>query len=726
MKPPPVAMGKRDRLTLSQLASYDDILTDALVDHVSNSKLGQQRPQYRSPRRMANKLQVYFWTTIRKNRSKYNLTRGISEDDVTRILLHELIVAKDPQKAEASLLQLSGIRKYLEKLNTEREKEDFRKHLRKYLNIWSTDCPFEVSTTNRYTITTHEAAATARKFIKKGETIKYLCGQLVAITSEEEKDLDLTRRDFSIVMSSRKKTPLLFLGPARFANHDCNANARLNTKGLEGMEVVAVRNIEVGQEITVTYGDDYFGLSNRECLCGTCESMGRNGWAAGGDITSTPSSGTVTPSIEDTSTDGPYMFRKKRKYIPPSETASAPASPIAAEIPAFKKPKLDLSKSLPATPPSEFFAKRRRSMTKSNGIGSALKRELLLKDDLISSTEDAIDEPNVPATPTSPQKARSISGFSAEELSEQVKAAFGSPTKQRLNSYPGAIREITETRARSSEDVSLQLQSSLAAAPSASRSKSESVSGETPITPITSSMTKESPGCFPVSDADSIFSNDVFQSSSSVTTPDVHLDPESKLATPAPDANNSDSELSQLSENEELDDATLSVVRKPKAKRRYRKFNPHSVLPTVEKITSRTPSDYIRTPLLLGESFSRWVECSTCPTVWVQLNGYYTRKECPRCERHSKLYGYQWPKTDKAKGEDTDDRVMDHRTVHRFLGPEDEKAVKKRGRGLYGDLKGRSQSTLSRSQSAAVEDVTEDDDGPPRKRTRRGRSLKVL
>lgn len=633
-------------------------------------------------------------------------------------------MTKDSQKAEASLLQLPGIRKYLEKLKTEREKEDFRKHLRKYLNIWSTDCPFEVSTTNRYTITTHEAATTARKFIKKGDTIKYLCGQLVAITSEEEKDLDLTRRDFSIVMSSRKKTPLLFLGPARFANHDCNANARLNTKGLEGMEVVAVRNIDVGEEITVTYGDDYFGLNNRECLCGTCESMGRNGWAAGGDITSALSSGTVTPSVEDT--NGPYLFRKKRKYMPPSETASAPASPVPAEIPAFKKPKLELSKSLPATPPSDFLAKRRRSMTKSIDTGSALKRELLLSDDPIPNTEDAIDDSNFPATPTSPQKARSISGFSAEELSEQVKAAFGSPAKQRLNSYPGATREITETSARSSEYESLQLQSSLAVAPSGSRSKSESVSGETPITPITSSMTKESPGSFLVSDAESIFSNDIFQSSSSVTTPDVHLDPESKLATPAPDANNSDSELSQLSENEELDDATMTVVRKPKTKRPYRKFNPHSVLPTVEKMTSRTPSDYIRTPLLLGESFSRWVECSTCPTVWVQLNGYYTRKECPRCERHSKLYGYQWPKTDKAKGEGADDRVMDHRTVHRFLGPEDEKAVKKRGRGLYGDLKGRSQSTMSRSQSAVVEDITEDDDGPPRKRARRGRSSKAL
>lgn len=31
---------KKERLTLTQLASYDDILTDALVDHVRPDKYG--------------------------------------------------------------------------------------------------------------------------------------------------------------------------------------------------------------------------------------------------------------------------------------------------------------------------------------------------------------------------------------------------------------------------------------------------------------------------------------------------------------------------------------------------------------------------------------------------------------------------------------------------------------------------------------------------------------
>ncbi|KAF3480454.1 histone-lysine N-methyltransferase set9 [Arthroderma uncinatum] len=250
---PPVE--KRERLTLSQLATYDDILTDTLVD------------------------QAYFWTTIRKNRAKYFPVRGILEESVTSILLHDVVVAKDALKAEKAFLELPGLKKFGDKLRSAREKEWFRRHLRKYISIYLPDCPFEVTTTNRYTILTHEAAVSARKFISSGHPVKYLSGTLVSITKEEETDLDLTKRDFSIVMSTRKKTASLFLGPARFANHDCNANAKLVTRGFESMEVVATRDIEVGDEITVSYGDNYFGDDNCECLCHSCELAQRNGWS---------------------------------------------------------------------------------------------------------------------------------------------------------------------------------------------------------------------------------------------------------------------------------------------------------------------------------------------------------------------------------------------------------------------------------------------------------------
>ncbi len=182
------------------------------------------------------------------------MSRGIREEDVTSILQKCVVIEKNAAKAEGQLLELPGLKKFLAGLKTGKEKDDFRRHLRRYINIYLPDCPFEVSTTNRYTMVTHEAAVSARRLIKKGEVVKYLCGTQVIMTEEEEEVARSSRRDFSIVVSSRKKAASLFLGPARFANHDCGANARLTTRGVLGMDIVAVRDIEIGEEITVTYG----------------------------------------------------------------------------------------------------------------------------------------------------------------------------------------------------------------------------------------------------------------------------------------------------------------------------------------------------------------------------------------------------------------------------------------------------------------------------------------
>jgi len=208
-------------------------------------------------------IKVYFWTSIRKNKSAYHSSRGIREEDVTSILQKSVIVEKDPAKAEAELLALPGLKKFVDSLKTEKEKDDFRRHLKKYVAIYLPDCPFEVASTNRYTVVTHEAAVTARRYIKKGEVVKYLCGIQVIMTEEEEEHIKSSRRDFSIVVSSRNKSASLFLGPARFANHDCGANAKLMTTGSAGMEIIAVRDIEIGDEVTVSYGT-FFNFDARQ------------------------------------------------------------------------------------------------------------------------------------------------------------------------------------------------------------------------------------------------------------------------------------------------------------------------------------------------------------------------------------------------------------------------------------------------------------------------------
>jgi len=120
----------------------------------------------------------------------------------------------------------------------------------------------------------------------KGEEIKYLCGMRVILKEDEEHDLDRRGQDFSIVETTRNKATSFLFGPVRFANHDCEANARLTTTGSYGMKVIATKDIGIGEEITVKYGENYFGENNCECLCKTCEDYGRGGWRSGYQIDS--------------------------------------------------------------------------------------------------------------------------------------------------------------------------------------------------------------------------------------------------------------------------------------------------------------------------------------------------------------------------------------------------------------------------------------------------------
>ena len=659
-----------------------------------------------------NICQVYFWTTIRKNRAKYNLTRGFSEDDITKILLHEVICRKDAMSAESQLLKLSGIRKFIDRLKTEREREDFRKHMRKYINMWLPDCPFEVSTTNRYTIVTHEAAVVARRDIRKGETIKYLCGNLVAITPDEELDLDLTRRDFSIVMSSRKKTPSIFLGPARFANHDCNANARLVTVGPDGMEVVAVRHIEQDEEITVTYGDDYFGHKNCECLCGTCELNQRNGWTP---LSNPGPSRIATPQILEEQA-GPYSFRRKRKFGG-SGLASPSLLSDAEEGRSPKRSRSTLSSSGASTP-----VKRptRRSIISEMPLAKTVTKE----NDFLSNGVDDIaiatqvsksmitEATNNPITTAIDNGEDLLPETKCEEVPVLAFTAEERPIVQRARSVP-----LPTTSSH---------HEAFAYGPLVTVSDCEARLNPITATPDSSGTTgvlvESTQSSIEPSDTDSIFGVDLIKTSTPPSTPDTsrykdlylstrgldlperssncHSDAEtrfSKIGTSTPEdvqatveisaspddtLHESDSELSCLSSNEVFDDINFCIVHKPKSKARTKKGSKleTNMKSDIEMPLKRHAGDYLRTSLLLGEPYSRWVDCSTCNKSWVQQNGYYTRRECPRCERHSKLYGYQWPKTERGKGDK--ERVMDHRTVHRFLYPEEEASIKKRSRGL--------------------------------------------
>ncbi|KAI8164252.1 Histone-lysine N-methyltransferase set9 [Colletotrichum sp. SAR 10_70] len=654
---PPSAASKKQKqaLTLAQLASYDDFLTDALVDH------------------------AFYWTTIPKNRNGYHPSRGIREEEITQIIQSEIVVNKDLEAAERKLLATDGFRKFFNALKTDKAKDDFKRHMRRYTQVYLPDCPFEVNSTNRYTIVSHEAAITARRFIRRNENIKYLAGTQVNVSPEEEREMTARKKDFSIIISSRSKCASLFMGPARFANHDCGANAKLMTTGTAGIEIIATRNIEAGEEITVTYAENYFGEDNCECLCRTCENKCVNGWApAEGQVM-------VKKSIEESLMDG-YSLRRRRRDDssgPSSRTPSvtpdirprvsksrlrggksardslAVDSPMSDALSPNKKRSLDSLVTPPITPskrrklsatqsapaPTEHVSSRDSSASES--VRSMSLTSGSNEDGSVTDiTEPEKDTPE----PSQARKAELVKEEDCEELTEQVLAQAAPFSSQRL---------VKTASTASVETNSLKIMQ-----------VERMVSTKEPLT---------SPRHF-VQEASTVealtsIEQDAPIIRSSETVQSLKVEAPTSTENPAPIMDN-------IKVCAVVDETMGAADQPPLKKRKYQRRT--FIKETTPPAKTRTPGDYTLTPLLLSEPQTAWVRCMNCETAFVQQNAYYTKSSCPRCERHSKLYGYIWPKTERAGPRDKEERILDHRLIHRFLGRDDEARIRGRKRPTTG------------------------------------------
>lgn len=562
--------------------------------------------------------------------------------------------------------------------------------------MYQTDCPWEVSSTNRYTITTYEAAVTARRRLRQGEVIKYLTGTLVPLTTEESRDLDITNRNFSIVVNNRKKSDQMFLGPARFANHDCNSNARLQMEGVDSMRVVATRNIAIGEEITVSYGESYFGPDNVECLCSTCEASVRNGWTSAAAFEQ-PASRTSTPVSELPKS----TLSKKRKR----ESSSTPRSLKRAK-PAPSPSKLQYSWTPPSTSASEI------------GQEDIEMRDAERKMSATKSAERS--------TPQRDNKGR----FLTSPKTTRTESTRNRPSRRSSSNQRKTFPLSPSTTSPSSQDSENE---------QAGQRVTVKIEQIEKVVLETDEPTEECPydtiEVLPTPSTDN-------EASTSEAVPDFDLDePTSTVLAPNPPTAITKLSMTKISTIATIE-PTLNIRPPPT-------INP-SVVPSIEppvatttttttthhtaltvhplSPTIRVPGDYILTRRLLAQPHDRWVRCQNdrCHGFFLQANGYQTRRECPRCERHSMLYGFPWPKTDpdarvllarthtrKGKGGagggggggqrtieqwsayrrqgksgkgswvegggDEEERVMDHRTVHRFVLPEEERELTRKG-----------------------------------------------
>ena len=568
--------------------------------------------------------------------------------------------------ATAELLKIPGFKRYFDRLTTREEKEHFQRHLRKYANTYMCDCPFEISTTNRYTIFTHEAAIVARREIKRGEVVKYLSGMQVPMSKEEERTLDVTRRDFSIVMSSRKKCPSLFLGPARFANHDCDANARLSTVGPNGMQVVATKLIEIGSEITVTYGDDYFGVNNCECLCGTCELLQRNGWGSEAIYcASKKDSFHDSNSPESISQQQPYSFRKKRKYVSDNLTFSEDS--FEGNIVNSKRAKTSCKGG----------KQLEDQLHKPRGQLRRIKKDRSFPRVILSMASDEFCE-------------KSYLGYLKETIEPIGESCYNFPTPEESeNTSRSRSSSLGKRKTHAIKTDGLIMPETLDfALPDGEPADDTSGLLSPKLTECDSNTKSNSSPLGSVQASVSVPGNDNLQDNVSTKDQPGQIDPENNEAT----ANDSTSK-----------DAIKTTE--------------------YDVPIKRYPGDWTMTPLLLSARYSRWVTCRNCDTDFVQQDAYLTRAHCPRCERHSKLYGYAWPKTEKSSRKDSEERIMDHRTVHRFVRPDEERKIRKgRLSALKRQLSERSAEKERRSESIRSEssESTSCDS-----QTRRRRSFRV-
>lgn len=436
-----------------------------------------------------------------------------------------------------------------------------------------------------------------------------------------------------------------------------------------------------GNCLTRFTGDNYFGEDNCECLCNTCEKNCANGWSQEKDD---ESGDAPKPSIENGSPCKGYSLRARRRLQ--SETPSSryqsetPDLNLRPHVPKGTPRSLSRFKNM-GTPAGDSSS----AEPKPRGLNLKRKRQSFL------NTENSIENTESDEASEPPAKRRKSEVLNPSPLKEKTSAIDSIKVEEQPSDlteaaqfHPSPITPLDASRRGSVSTTAEDGQTST----DATSVDEDTIVVEVPpsfIAAIPMAKNPEIPHPGPIEQAEA-GETIVIGDSTSVKHPAV----DSGIA--AGESGLSERESVESDESQKdprgspkkgkkrsLEEDASSKTKEPAKKKKKRGVslpNPHTE--TVR--TVRIPGDYVLTPTLLAKPASAWINCKICEEPFVQEDAYFTRSSCPRCERHSKLYGYMWPKTDKEGRYDSEERILDHRTVHRFIEPAEERIVRKRNR----------------------------------------------
>uniref|UniRef100_A0AC35U5D3 [histone H4]-N-methyl-L-lysine(20) N-methyltransferase n=1 Tax=Rhabditophanes sp. KR3021 TaxID=114890 RepID=A0AC35U5D3_9BILA len=247
--------GNKHSMSISELIRNDDLGTSIIVDPLLKVKTHKMALAYS------------------------NTSSEIEEN--CRLIIEDFIKTANVVDTLKRLFSLAINLNEIEKFSFN-EITSLRDHLHRYLNLFNPKYGICIQRCDRYPMDkrnkSNGAKLIALRSFEKGETLKGIAGVLGDMTAEQEANFLVSEmNDFSVITSTKRGNSSLYLGPASYVNHDCNANIKFVCTS-KSPDLVTMRNILPFEEFTLNYGPDFFGQNNKDCRCRTCETEKRGSY----------------------------------------------------------------------------------------------------------------------------------------------------------------------------------------------------------------------------------------------------------------------------------------------------------------------------------------------------------------------------------------------------------------------------------------------------------------